>query len=414
MPSSIPRPVAFGVVGATVATFLAASSAPSPLYPAYEQAFGFSATTLTLVFAVYVLALLGALLVVGRLSDHVGRRPVLAAALAVELVSLVLFLLAPGTGWLLAARTVQGLATGAAMAVMGAYLLDLQPPGSRRGAVLNSVAPTAGLAVGGVLAGTLAQYGPAPLHLVYAVLGVAVVVLLVASAFLPETVERRPGALASLRPVVSVPASARAPFATALPAFASTWSLGGLMLSVSGSVLASQLGVVDHAVSGLVIATFTGMGAVVGYLARDRSSRALTRGGLAALVVGLGLFLTALGLTSLVLLVAAVAVAGAGFGTVFLGSLRSVTADVEAHERSGLMSAVFVVSYLAFSVPALVAGVLIEVVGLHATSIGYAAVVAVVASGALVADLVVSRRRPSAAVPTVPVRPRPCEVTDAA
>ncbi|NHA68958.1 MFS transporter [Phycicoccus sp. CMS6Z-2] len=400
MSSSLARPAAFGVVGATVATFLAASSAPSPLYPAYEQAFGFGPTTLTVVFAVYVLALLAALLVVGRLSDHVGRRPVLAAALALELASLVVFLAASDAGWLVAARVVQGLATGGAIGVLGAYLLDLQPEGTQRGALVNSVAPMAGLAVGGVLAGVLSQYGPAPLRLVYAVLGVAVVVLLVLVRFLPETSATRPGALASMRPEIAVPARARRTFLASTPVFLSTWSLGGLMLSVSGSVLATQLGETNHAVSGVVIALFTGAGATAALLGRDRSSALLARGGLGALVVGVAAFVLALVLSSLALLVVAVVVAGTGFGAAFLGALRSLTSLARPHERSGLMSAVFTVSYLAFSVPALAAGVLTRVVGLHATALGYATVVGVLAATALGADLLV--RPPAPADDAVP------------
>ncbi len=390
-------PAAFVLVGATVAVFLAASSAPSPLYPAYERAFHFSAPTLTVVFAVYVVALLATLLVTGRLSDHVGRRPLLGAALVVELASLLVFLTAADTGALVLARVVQGLATGAAMGVMGAYLLDLQRHGTQHGALVNTVAPTAGLALGGVLAGVLAQYAPAPLHLVYAVLAVAVGLLLLGVLLLPETVDRRPGALASMRPVVAVPRAARGAFTAAVPVMASTWSLGGLMLSVSGTVLATRFGVTNHAVSGVLIGAFTGAGALGSLLGRDLPSRVLTRGGLVALVTGLVGFVAALLTGSLPVFVVAVTVAGSGFGVSFLGVLRTVSALAEPHERSALMSAVFTVSYLAFSVPALLAGVLTLRVGLDVTTLGYAVVVGLVAATALAADLVLGRSRTDAA-----------------
>lgn len=400
----VPRltpPVAFVVVGATLATFLAAASAPSPLYPAYEEAFGFSAATLTVVFAVYAVALLAALLVVGRLSDHVGRRPVLAAALLAELAALLVFLTASDTMALVVARVVQGLATGAATAVLGAYLLDLQRFGTQRGSLVNGVAPTAGLALGGVLAGALAQYAPAPLRAVYLVLAVLVAGLLLTVPSLPETAERRRGALTSLRPVLAVPVAARAAFLRSVPVMLSTWSLGGLMLSVSGSVLATRFGVTDHVVSGLVIATFSGAGAVASFLGRRLPSGVLTRSGLSALVVGLAAFVAALATTSLPVLVAAVLVAGAGFGSAFLGSLRTLSALAAPHERSGLMSSVYTVSYLAFSVPAVLAGLLTLRIGLSRTVLGYAVVVAVVAVLALVADLRgASRRRAVPATPT--------------
>ena len=144
-PAGSPAPAAFWLVAATIVALLAASSAPSPLYPVYQAEFGFSALTLTAIFAVYVLALLVSLLTVGRLSDFVGRRPVLAAALLVEAAAMAVFLDAHGSRWLLAARVVQGLATGAAIGVLGAYLLDLQPAdGSRLGSLVNSVAAATG------------------------------------------------------------------------------------------------------------------------------------------------------------------------------------------------------------------------------------------------------------------------------
>ena len=86
--------MAFAAITAIFVTFMAASSAPSPLYVVYQQQWGFSATTLTVVFAVYVFGLIGSLLVLGALSDYIGRRPVLAAAIALELVALVLFITA--------------------------------------------------------------------------------------------------------------------------------------------------------------------------------------------------------------------------------------------------------------------------------------------------------------------------------
>src|SRR3954471_25041650 len=189
---SLPRPVAFWVVAATTITLLAASSAPSPLYPVYQAEFGFSPITLTAIFAVYVLALLLSLLTVGRLSDHVGRRPVLAGALLVAAVSMALFLGADGVAQLYAARIVQGLATGAAVGVLGAYLLELQPAdGSRLGSLVNSAAPTAGLGVGAALTGVLIEYAPHPTRLVFAGLLGAFVLLALVTAVLPESVSHR-------------------------------------------------------------------------------------------------------------------------------------------------------------------------------------------------------------------------------
>jgi MFS family permease len=191
-------------VAAAIATVTAASSAPSPLYPVYQAQFRFSEVTLTTVFAVYVFALMMSLLTVGRLSDYVGRRVVLAGALVVDAGAMGLFVGADGVGWLVWARIVQGFATGAAFGVAGAYLFDLQPSGgSRLGALVNTAAPTFGIGLGAILAGVLVQYAPQPTRLVFAMLMALLVALAVATVLRPETVPHVPGAVAALRPEVA-------------------------------------------------------------------------------------------------------------------------------------------------------------------------------------------------------------------
>ncbi|BFO18257.1 hypothetical protein SHKM778_46450 [Streptomyces sp. KM77-8] len=133
---------AFPCVAAIFVLFLAASSAPSPLYLIYQLQWQFTAWVLTLVFALYVMGLLSSLLVVGALSDHLGRRPVLAAAIGLEMVALALFLTAGNVAVLATARVLQGIATGAATTTLSATLVDLEPPHApgRAGAV-TSVSP---------------------------------------------------------------------------------------------------------------------------------------------------------------------------------------------------------------------------------------------------------------------------------
>lgn len=390
---TLPRAAAFWLVAATVTALLAASSAPSPLYAVYQAEFGFSSATLTAVFAVYVLALLVSLLTVGRLSDFVGRRPVLVIALFVEAAAMAVFLGADDVTALLVARIVQGLATGAAIGVLGAYLLDLQPPdGSRLGSLLNSVAATGGLGVGAVLAGVLLQYAPQPTRLIFEVLVLSFLILAAATAVLPETVRSRPGALAALRPRVSVPATARSAFLRSMPTLISTWMLGGLMLSVGGSLLANVFGQHNHAVVGVVLGAFAGAAALACTLLRNRSPEFMSILGSGLLVVGTLAVVLSVATTSAVVFVAGTVVAGSGFGPAFLGAFRSVSQLAADHERAGLISAVFIASYLAFSIPAVVAGIVIGVVGLALTTIGYAVLVSVVATATLMVQVLARRR----------------------
>lgn len=403
----LPRGAAFWLVAATAAAMLAASSAPSPLYPVLQAEFGFSTITLTAIFAVYVLALLLSLLTVGRLSDSVGRRPVLAAALVVEAAAMVVFLVADGVGWLLVARIVQGLATGAAVGVLGAYLLDLQPDdGSRRGSLVNSAAPTSGLGVGAVGTGLLVQYAPHPTRLVFTAVFVTLAVAVLA---LPETARRTPGAFAALRPRIAVPPAARRAFAGAAPAMIATWALGGLILSLGGSLLNVVFGQTNHAVVGAVLGLFSAAAAAAAVLARDVAPAPMTRAGTAALALGTGLFIAALASSSLAMFVLASLVAGGGFGSAFLGALRAVTQLARPHERAALLSAVYVVSYLAFSVPAVVAGLLVTGLGLRSTALGYGGFVALLAVSTLGVEATGRLRRRRMAPGAGPARRSPRE-----
>ena len=372
--------VSFWLLAAVLALLLFAASAPSPLYVVYEARWGFSAITLTLVFAVYALALLVALLTTGRLSDHLGRRPVLAAGLVVQIAAIVAFILADGVALLYVARIVQGVGTGLATGAISAWLLDLQPrerPGL--GSVVAGIAPMVGLAAGALVSGLLVQYAPDPLRLVYWILGAAYLVALLALPSIDDVVERRPGWLASMKPEVGVPPAARSLFAASAPSLVATWALGGLYLSLGPSLAISLLGSESHLAGGLVIVALTGSGAIVSALAHSVEPRLLVARASLALLVGIAITLVAVAAGSTALLYAGSVVAGAGFGPAFSGIFRSLAPLAPPEGRGGLIASIYVVSYLAFSVPAVIAGVALTRWDLADTTYVYGAVLIVLA-----------------------------------
>src|ERR1700712_886145 len=234
----LPPGAAFAGAGLGFAALYLAAGAPSPLFVLYQQQWLFPTAVLTIAFAVYALGLLLALLTTGSLSDHLGRRPVLVVSLVVEAGAMLLFLFAGGIGWVIAARAVQGLATGAATSAYSAALVELAPPGRERlGAVIAGTAPAGGLGVGALLAGIAIAWAPRPSVLVFTVLAVVMVVAAVAVALSPETVPRRPGALPSLVPRVAVPRAARTEFAAAVPVLVSAWMLAALYIGLIPTVL---------------------------------------------------------------------------------------------------------------------------------------------------------------------------------
>lgn len=361
----------------TLMTFLAASSVPTPLYHLYQEAWAFSPATLTLIFGVYALSLLAALLSVGSLSDYLGRKPVLMLALLLEIVSMLLFIAASDVAWLLAARLLQGFATGIATSSLGAALLDQDRV---QGPLLNSLSPLLGMACGALGSSVLAEYAPEPLRLVYIVLLGLLVFQAILLTRLGETVGRVPGALASLKPTLHVPAQARAALLRVLPVNTATWSLGGFFLSLAPSVARAATGATSNLIGGALVATLTLAGAVAIFSLRQRPAEGVLRLGALLLASGLGMVLVATRFGQLGLFFLGTLVAGGGFGAGFLGSVRATLPLALAHERAGLMATFYVLSYLAFCVPAFIAGAMVQRFGLIATTTGYALCVIVLCS----------------------------------
>jgi len=351
-----------------VVAFFAASTAPSPLYAVWREAWGFSPLMLTVVFASYAFALLAALLVLGKLSDFRGRRELVLVALGVELVATLAFREAGSVHALIAARMLQGLATGIAASTLSAGLLDLH---RERGALVNSIAPLLGMAVGALGTGALVQFGPAPTRLVFELLLAVFAAQAVAAAWLPETVTRRPGALASLKPTLALPARARATLLTMLPVTTAQWALGGFYTALGPSLARVVTGRHDPLVGGALVAALVLSGAIAILVVRERAPRPVLLGGAALLPLGVAVTLAGVHAHAALPFFGGTIVAGVGFGAIFNGAVRSLVPLAEAHERAGLMSTFFVLSYLAFSVPAILAGLMAGRVGLQAASVGY-------------------------------------------
>jgi len=414
----LPRPIAFWMVAAVQVFLLFASSAPSPLYVVYQAKFHFSATTLTGVFAVYVLALMAALVFAGSLSDHLGRRPVVIGALLVEIAAMVAFAGADGVAGLYVARVVQGLATGVATSAISAALIDLQHPEKpRQGTLINSVAPTFGLAAGALGTGLLVQYAPDPTHLIFLLLLGIFAVGVIGILMMAEPVDAQGGALRSLRPQVGVPRELRGDFFVVMPCLVAVWALGGLYLSLGPSVAVGILHVHSHLVGGLVIFTLTGVAALTSVVLRAWPPRRAMFAGQIGLILGIALTLIALAAPSTVLFFIGTAIAGVGFGVSFLGAYGKLVPLAAPNQRGAVISSLYIVGYLAFSLPAIAAGTAVTQVGLHPTINVYGA--AVIALAAIVlARLVVRGGRdartsvidhdgqPSASLPP----PGPCTV----
>ncbi|MFI6001000.1 MFS transporter [Streptomyces sp. NPDC051366] len=393
--AAAPRGSGFWVVGAVLVLLMLSSSVPSALYVLYQERWGLSSGMITVVFALYAVTVLIGLLLFGSLSDTLGRRPVLGVGLVLAIVSMGLFAGAQGLGLLLAARAVQGLAVGLATGAMGAALLELTPRSRPAlGAQVNSAGPTVGIGLGGIGAGLLVQYAPAPTVLSYLLLVAAFAVTLVGVFRMRESAPeaRSGGRMRVSARRIHVPAAVRGRFAILVLTIVAVWSVGGFYLSLGPHLALSLLHSTNYLVGGATVALLAGAATAAQLLLGRTEALRTAVLGLCGLLAGLGLVLLALGLGSAPVFLVATAVLGSGWGAAFLGSFRALSALAEPAHRGELTAAVYVFAYLAMSVPAVLAGMLTNIHGLHRTSVGFMAAVAGVCALALFVTLRLAAR----------------------
>ncbi len=383
------RRLGFTIFPSAVVLLLMAASAPSPFYPQLQQRLGIAPIGITLVFAVYAIALLISLLTVGSLSDHVGRRPVVTAGFVVLASSMLLFWHADSTGLLFAARAVQGLAGGALVSALSAAVTDFAPPARPgRAALLNTLAPMAGLALGALVSGVVLDVSTHAMAITFGAMTAAYLAIALLVWTVPETSTRAEGWRAALRPRAAVPASARRIFVISVPILGAGWATGGLFFSLGPDIVAAQLGLRGHVIQAVVLAVLPVFGGIAVLGMQRRTARTTTIFAAVTLAVGTALSLVALAAGSTVGYLLAIAVTGLGFGTGLMGVIASLTPKVATHQRAELFAALYTAAYLAFGVPTVVAGALVPTLGLTTTNLAYGLFVVASATLAAVARAV--------------------------
>lgn len=361
--------------------FAIGTSLITPLIPLYQSALGFSDTVVTLFLGCYVVTLVPSMLGLGQLSDRIGRKGVLIGALLTLAVAQAWLVTTPGLAGLLAARAIQGLATGAFFGTATAFLMDAAPLGRRAfTAGLGSISVRLGLGLGPGIGGVIAQYAADPLRLPFQAHLVALAVAVVVVMTLPETVTARSRRPLTLR--LEVPAAERAVFWRVLVPSGMLFSLfDGVALSLVPVFLVRKLGVTNYALVGAAGCLVLVAGALSQLvLPRIRPERAIRGGLLAAALCSVGIVAGA-PLDSVALVLVAVAATGAAAGLVFKGGLDLCTQIAPVADRGKLLSAYYVACYLGgFSVPLIVIGAISDLAGL---GVALAALSAGAGAGAL-------------------------------
>lgn len=346
---------AYALILAASGVALGVSGVPAPLYGMYQKQWHFSPLTTTFVFAVYAFAALAAVLVSGRISDVVGRKPVLLGAFATMIIGLVVFLLADNVAMLLVARALHGLAVGSTVVAGAAALLDLRPERGARSGQLSGVAFNVGMAVAILGSAVLAQYAPHPLRMPYVVITVVCLLIGLGVVALREPhTARIAGRIRIAKP--AVPQEIRSDFWFSALGVMAAWSVLGVLLSLYPSLASAETGIHNLVFGGAVVASTAVAGAAAQLFATGIPARRAAIGGDTGMAVALVLTVPALHTGNWVVVLLAGVLLGATFGLGFGGSLRHLSEVVPQHKRGETMSAYYLLAYTAMALPTILAG----------------------------------------------------------
>jgi MFS family permease len=354
--------VGFWVAAVAFLLNMGFSAVPTPLYVLYQQRDGISNLTITVVYAVYAVGVIGSLFLGGHLSDWIGRRRVFVPALLANAVSAVVFIVDPSLLGLIVARIVSGISVGLTTATATSYLGELhssaRPAASqRRAEAVATASNLGGIGLGPLAAGLLAQFAPAPLLLPYLVFGIALVVLAAAVALSPETLHR-PVPRPRYRPQrIAVPQRARSIFYAATLAGMAAFAVFGVFNSLVPSFLAGTLHEQSHAIAGAVpFAAFAG-GAAAQILGSRLPNLVLLRRGVPVIALGLALTAGAMWSASLAMFVLGGLITGAGGGMVVKGSLVVAASTAPPQSRAEVLAGFFLGAYVGLSLPVVGLGI---------------------------------------------------------
>lgn len=377
--------LAIPTVAAMIAVLFAGSTVLTPLYIVYKQQLGFSQITLTLIYAVYVVGNLGALLLFGGVSDVVGRRPAALAAMIIAIVSAIVFLCAENVLSLDIARILSGLGIGIGAGTGTAWIAELLPDADKsRASVIATGTNFLGLGFGALVSGLLAQYEPWPLRLIFIIYLATLAVVTVLVLRIRETVAK-PGSLTrvSMRPQLSVPEDIRARFVAPAVTGFGAMALVGFYAAMAPSILARQLHEANHAVAGALFFELAIVAAIsIVALMSVRSSRAMLAA-LASMIPSVLLVVAAQMLASMALMIAATACCGVVAALGYRGSLQVVNEIAPEDRRAEVVSSFFICCFVGNALPVIGIGIVSTYANPIAASLAFAGMIIVFALVAL-------------------------------
>lgn len=357
----------------------AASATPIPLYDIYRQEDGLTYNDLALTAVVYFVGAITALLIFGRISNHLGRKPVAFLIFGLTAVATIILLDVDSATPLIIGRLLLGLACGLASSALTAFIADSakELPHWVPSAVISN-SPMVGLTIGAVISGSLVEFAPFSRTLCYVVILVVLALCTLLIALSEETIEKNKGIISSFKPKFSLPVSDKRLFPIAAVTFVSTWAMGAFYQAFGPSIAVDQLGTHSTLMIGLLFSSYLLPSAIGGPATAKLTPANAQRIGMVFFALSVIGIIYSLKLSNITMFMICSALAGASQGAALTGSIRSLLADVSIKERAGVLSLIYAVSYTGAAVPSFIAGQLSHHMDLFHVSMFYG-IIAVIA-----------------------------------
>jgi len=365
-------PLAFFSAVVSLVVSFAAAAAPIPLYNIYRAEDGFTNAGISMAIVTYSVGTIAALLLLGRLSNHLGRRLAAIASLSLTLMGCLVLLDVHDIDVLLAGRLLLGVGTGLASSSLSSYIVDAAPSKPEwLASVASSQGPMLGLTVGAIASGALVQFGPWPRDLIYLV---CVGLLLLSAALIaisPETATPTPGAWQSLLPQIRIPPRVRHLLPVAAAVFLATWATGAFYQAFVPALVEDQLHTRSPFILGLVFAAYMTPSVLGAPIGGRFTSAVAQRVGMITFLAGMIGIITAIAAGTLVLFIIATVVAGAGQGIAISAAIRGLLHGRAVSERASIFSVIYLLCYSGAAFPSLISGRLSNTFSLPQIALGY-------------------------------------------
>jgi len=372
----------FWVIAAAFLIVIAYAAVPTPLYAIYQARDGFSTFTITIIFAAYAVGVMLSLYLAGHVSDWLGRRRVILAAIVIELLSAVIFLVWPEVPGLLVARFISGIGVGMLTATATAHLSELRlaaAPGAdaRRSGVVSTLVNIGGIGVGPLVGGILAQWVAGPLVTPFVVFIVLLALAAVAVAFVPETVERQEERRAYRPQRLGLPRTARGTFLSAAALAFSAFALFGIFTSLAPSFIVGTLHETSRFIAGAVVFAVFGSAAIAQVLTGGVNSKTQLRLAAVLMTVGQIGLATSVLIVNLPLFLIAGIVAGAGGGIAFRSAVGVAASLAQGPSRGEILAVIFLIGYAGMAIPVILVGLAVGIFPAAAVFVAFSAIVLV-------------------------------------